>query len=80
MYCDASSSGIGAVVQEGRPVAYASGILYSAERNYSITERECLAVIWARKTFRCYFDELPIKVITDHSALTKLRNGKVWSS
>ncbi|GFW63172.1 retrovirus-related Pol polyprotein from transposon 297 [Trichonephila clavipes] len=44
--------------------------------NYTVTERECLAVVWALNKFRTYLGSLPIKVITDHVALTLLTNGK----
>ncbi|GFX57230.1 reverse ribonuclease integrase [Trichonephila clavipes] len=43
---DASSIGVGAVLnQEQRPVVFASRKLSNAERNYTVTERECLAVV-----------------------------------
>ncbi|GFX74043.1 transposable element Tcb2 transposase [Trichonephila clavipes] len=71
----------GAVLQENKkPIAFASRTLNKAERNYTVTERECLAVIWALNKFKTYFGSLPVKVITDHAALTKLTNGKNLSS
>ncbi|GFW70193.1 hypothetical protein TNCV_4467521 [Trichonephila clavipes] len=57
-----------------------SRMLSSAERNYTVTERECLAVVWALNKFRKYLGSLPIKVITDHAALTRLTHGKNLSS
>ena len=39
-------------------------------------KRECLAVIWALQKFKVYFSNIPVKSITDHSALTNLVNGK----
>lgn len=43
--------------------------LNSAQRNYSVTERECLAAIEAIKRFRCYLEMQDFEVITDHSSL-----------
>ncbi|GFV95492.1 retrovirus-related Pol polyprotein from transposon 297 [Trichonephila clavipes] len=78
---DASGFGIGAVLnQKHRPIAFASRTLNKAERNYIVTERECLVVIWALNKFKTYFGSLPVKVITDHAVLTKLTNGKNLSS
>ncbi|GFW56257.1 retrovirus-related Pol polyprotein from transposon 17.6 [Trichonephila clavipes] len=81
LFTDASSIGIDAVLnQEQRPVLYASRTLSSAEKNYTVTETECLAVVWALNKFRTYLGSLPVKVITDHAALTRLTHGKNLSS
>ncbi|GFT20901.1 retrovirus-related Pol polyprotein from transposon opus [Trichonephila clavipes] len=81
LFTDASSIGVGAVQnQEKRPVVFSSHTLSDAERNYTVTERECLAMVWALNKFRTYLGSLPIKVITDHAALTHLTNGKNLSN
>lgn len=80
--CDASDLGIGAVLfqrdeQDGEhPIAYFSQKLSSAQKNYSVTERECLAVVMAIKKFRPYIELMPFTIITDHSSLKWLMSHK----
>ncbi|GBP06109.1 hypothetical protein EVAR_71729_1 [Eumeta japonica] len=47
-----------------------------AQRNYFVTERECLVVVLAIKKFRPYVELMPFSVITDHSSLKWLMSHK----
>ncbi|KAJ9678155.1 hypothetical protein PVL29_022905 [Vitis rotundifolia] len=75
--CDASDFAIGAVLgqrEEGKPyvIYYASKTLNEAQRNYTTTEKELLAVVFALDKFRAYLVGSFIIVFTDHSALKYL--------
>ncbi|KAL5491829.1 hypothetical protein EMCRGX_G017194 [Ephydatia muelleri] len=67
---DASNVGLGAVLeQDQRVVGYASRTLTKAEANYSVIQRECLAIVWAMKQFRHYLLRGTFQLMTDHAPL-----------
>lgn len=83
LHTDASNVGLGAVlVQSGRPISFASRTLSDAERNYSTTERECLAIVWSLNYFYPYLYGAHFSIYTDHAALksilsTKMPRGRI---
>nr|GFA90576.1 reverse transcriptase domain-containing protein [Tanacetum cinerariifolium] len=75
--CDISDFAIGAVLGQRhekhfRPIHYASKTLTDAESNYTTTEKEMLAVVYAFEKFRSYLIMNKCIVHTDHSALKYL--------
>jgi transposase InsO family protein len=71
---DASDYAISAILSQlhggkERPVSFASRMLNAAERNYSTTEKELLAVVFGTQIHRCFLYGRKFKVITDHAAL-----------
>ena len=59
-----------------RPIAYFSCNLSQAQRNYGITDKECLGIVMACRKFRSYIAHNGAVLITDHSAALSLRNPK----
>ncbi len=81
LYTDASGDGIGAclhAVRKGEelPVAFFSRQLRPAEKNYSISELESLAIVAAIKHFERLVYAKPLEVVTDHKACLALQTGK----
>ncbi|GKB29683.1 reverse transcriptase domain-containing protein, partial [Tanacetum coccineum] len=69
-----NESAIGAVLGQRiekhfRPIHYASKTMTEAETNYTTTEKEMLAVVYAFEKFRSYLIMNKSVVYTDHSAL-----------
>ncbi|KAJ9543738.1 LOW QUALITY PROTEIN: hypothetical protein OSB04_023445 [Centaurea solstitialis] len=75
--CDASDWAVGAVLGQKRekifhPIYYASKTLIDAQINYTTTEKELLAVVFAFDRFRSYLIGAKVIVHTDHSAIKYL--------
>ena len=77
--CDASNVCCGAVLEQCDPVSgawhpieYFSKRLSSADRNYSATDREFVAIRLALERWRHFLIGQHFKILTDHAALTYL--------
>ena len=65
---NANNVGLGAVLeQDQRVIGYTSHTLTKAEANYSMIQRECLAIVWAMKQFCHYLLGHTFQLLTDHA-------------
>ncbi|CAM8905497.1 unnamed protein product [Rhodiola kirilowii] len=79
--CDASDYAVGAVLGQKvdkKPVViyYASRTLDMSQKNYSTTEKELLAVVFALEKFRSYLLCTKVVVYSDHAAIRYLMTKK----
>ena len=75
---DASDVGLGAVLSTSRQtvIEFASRALTSAEKKYTTSEKECLAIVWATRKFRHYLLGTSFTLETDHKPLEWLQSHK----
>uniref|UniRef100_UPI001C3D8F7C Ty3/Gypsy family RNase HI domain-containing protein n=1 Tax=Picosynechococcus sp. (strain ATCC 27264 / PCC 7002 / PR-6) TaxID=32049 RepID=UPI001C3D8F7C len=77
LMCDASNHVVGAVLGQRKekimhPIYYASKTLNSFQENYTTTEKEMLAIVFAVDKFRAYFIGSKVTIYSDHSAIKYL--------
>nr|GEW10637.1 reverse transcriptase [Tanacetum cinerariifolium] len=81
LMCDASDYAVGSVLRQRIekhfwPIHYASKTMTQAETNYTTTEKEMLAVVYAFEKFRSYLIMNKSIIYTDQSALKYLFSKK----
>ena len=70
---DACEYGLGsALLQDGKPVAFASRSLSETEQRYAPIEKEMLAVVYGLEKFHHYTYGRQIDVVTDHMPLVSI--------
>ena len=70
---DASKYGLGAVLlQDGKPIAYASKSLSETEINYAQIEKELFAIVFGCKRFHQYLYGRQFVVESDHKPLESI--------
>ncbi|CAF4199625.1 unnamed protein product [Rotaria magnacalcarata] len=82
---DASGYGMGGVLRQITPegskvIKYVSKKLNIAQKKYSTTERECLALVWCICKLKEYIWGRPIQIETDHCPLCSFNKKKFQNS
>ena len=68
--CDASKAGLGTtLLQEGKPLAYASRALSDTEQRYAQIEKEALAIVFSLERFHQFTFGRHVHVQSDHKPL-----------
>ncbi|XP_070035226.1 uncharacterized protein [Nicotiana tomentosiformis] len=81
LMCDASDVAVGAVLGQHinkifHPVYYASKTMNDAQVNYTVTEKELFAIVFAIEKFRPYLMGTKVIIHTNHAALRYLMSKK----
>ena len=85
VYVDASNVAIGSVLSQkdekghDKPIYFASRQLAAAEKNYTVTEREALGMIFSVQKFRHYLLGYKFTFHVDHDALKYMINKPLLS-
>ena len=75
---DSSDVGMGVVLSqmsgenEEHPIIYLSKKFSDIEKRYSVSEKECAAIIFAVSKLKCYLDGNFFQIVTDHNPLVWL--------
>ena len=73
LQCDASEKGLGAsLLQDGKPIAYASRALTTTGINYAQIEKEFLAIVYGVERFHQYTYGRRVTVESDHKPLERI--------
>uniref|UniRef100_A0A8C7YWC8 Gypsy retrotransposon integrase-like protein 1 n=1 Tax=Oryzias sinensis TaxID=183150 RepID=A0A8C7YWC8_9TELE len=71
--CDASDTGLGAaLMQNGKPIAFASRALTQTERGYAQIEKEFLALVFSMEKFHQFTYGRKVTVQSDHKPLENI--------
>ena len=78
---DASQKGLGAVIlQDGKPIAYASRALTASQKRYAQIEKETLAIVYGCEKFHQYISGRKTKVETDHKPLQAISRKPLYQT
>ena len=71
--CDASQSGLGsALLQEGKPIAFASRALTETEKRYAQIEKEMLSIVFSLNKFHQFAFGCKVRIENDHKPISSI--------